>query len=104
MKENSYTRKPGFKSWARRYLSISFFAAVAVLSYLLFFTDNSVAASYEQTLRNDSIRAEIRAEKDSLHYYQRMNTLLTTDRGTLEQVVRERFHMQRPGEDVYLTD
>ena len=55
-------------------------------------------------MRNDSLRREIRMEQDSLEYYRRMNMLLSTDRGTMEQIVRERFHMQRRGEDVYIIE
>lgn len=100
----TYERKHGFRAWAKRYISFSFLASVAIIVYLMFFTDNSVASSYSQTMRNDSLRREIEIERDSLTYYQRMNTLLSTDRGTMEQIVRERFHMQRQGEDVYLID
>lgn len=99
-----YERKRGFKAWAKRYISFGFLASVAILAYLMFFTDNSAMTNYTQTLRNDSLRREIAMEKDSLEYYRRMNQLLSTDRGTMEQIVRERFHMQRQGEDVYLTE
>lgn len=100
----TYERKRGFLPWAKRYISFSFVASAAIVAYLLFFTDNSVASNYSQTMRNDSLRHEIEMERDSLHYYQNLNMLLSTDRGTMEKVVRERFHMQREGEDVYLTD
>lgn len=99
-----YERKHGFRAWAKRYISFSFVAAVGILVYLMFFTDNSVSVNYTQTMRNDSLRREIRIEQDSLDYYKRMNQLLSTDRGTMERIVRERFHMQRAGEDVYLAD
>lgn len=97
-----YQRTPGFLPWCRRYISFSFVATVGILVYLVFFTDNSVAASYVQERRNDSLRVEIAMEEDSLAYYNRLNHQLSTDPGTLEQIVRERYHMQRQGEDVYI--
>lgn len=97
-----YTRQKGAAAWLKRYVSFSLIAALAVLSYLTFFTDNSVSTSYAQTLRNDSIRREIAVEEDSLRYYRQLNLLLTTDRNTMEGIVRERFHMQRPDEEVFL--
>lgn len=99
-----YQRKKGFIPWCRRYISISFVATVAILAYLAFFTDNSVAASYVQEQRNDSLRTEIKMETDSLEYYNRLNLLLSTNKGTLEQIVRERYHMQLPQEDVYIVE
>lgn len=99
-----YERKHGLRAWLRRYISFGFVASVGILTYLMFFTDNNVATNYSQTMRNDSLRREIRMEQDSLEYYRRMNMLLSTDRGTMEQIVRERFHMQRRGEDVYIIE
>ncbi len=101
---SEYQRKKGLKAWARRYLSVGLLMTLAVLAYLMFFTENSVSANYIQTMRNDSIRNEIRLERDSLNYYRQLNRLLSTDRNTLEQIVREKFHMQRANEDVYLTE
>ncbi|MCM1483738.1 MAG: hypothetical protein NC043_05340 [Muribaculaceae bacterium] len=94
----------GFIPWCRRYISFSLVATVGILTYLLFFTDNSVAASYVQERKNDSLRVEIAMEEDSLAFYTRLNHQLSTDPGTMEQIVRERYHMQRPGEDVYIVE
>lgn len=99
-----YKRERGLKAWLKRYVSLSFVIAVAALAYLMFFTDNSVATSYAQEMKNDSIRREIKIESDSLEYYRLQNQLLSTDRNTMEQIVRERFHMQRHGEDVYIIE
>ncbi len=99
-----YQRVPGFLPWCKRYISFSLVATVGILTYLIFFTDNSVAASYVQERKNDSLRMEIAMEEDSLAYYNHLNHQLSTDLGTLEQIVRERYHMQRPGEDVYIVE
>lgn len=99
-----YQRKKGFIPWFKRYISFTFVASVAILVYLMFFTDNSVSINYAQSIRNDSLRREIKLETDSLNYYRLQNQLLTTDPATLEQVVREHFHMQRKGEDIFIIE
>ena len=52
----------------------------------------------------DELRAEIKENNDTMQYYLRLNHNLDTDPATLERIVRERYHMQRPNEDVYLVD
>ncbi len=99
-----YQRQKGFIPWVKRYISFTLVASVAILVYLMFFTDNSVSTNYAQSLRNDSLRREIKIETDSLNYYRLQNQLLTTDPATLEQVVREHFHMQRKGEDIFIIE
>lgn len=100
----NYQRKKGLVPWLKRYLSFTSVAVVAILAYLMFFTDNSVSTNYAQSLKNDSLRREIKIETDSLNYYRIQNQLLTTNREALEQVVREHFHMQRKGEDIFIIE
>ena len=37
-----------------------------------------------------------------MNYYRSLNQRLDTDPQTLERIVREQYHMQRPNEDVYV--
>ena len=37
-------------------------------------------------------------------YYLRLNRSLDTDPQSLERIVREKYHMQRPNEDVYIIE
>jgi len=77
---------------------------VAVLSFVLFFNDNSVMRTYEHEKEIERLQAEIRDNNDTLMYYQQLNDRLDTDKETMEKIVREQYHMQRPGEDVYIFD
>ena len=88
--------------WCRRYISTTLVIAVAVLSFVLFFNDNSVMRTYEHEREIERLQAEIRDNTDTLLYYRQLNDRLDTDRGTMERIVREQYHMQRPGEDVYV--
>lgn len=88
--------------WCNRYLSSTLVLAVAVLAFVLFFNDNSVMRTYEHEKEIERLQAEIRDNRDTLEYYQTLNDRLDTDRATMEKIVREQYHMQRPGEDVYI--
>lgn len=92
----------GFIAWCRRYISFSLIAIVGMLIYIMFFTDNSVPETYVYDREIERLRLEIQAANDTLQYYRSLNRNLTTDAGTMEMVVREQYHMQRPNEDVYV--
>lgn len=88
--------------WCRRYISIPLLIVVAFLIFILFFNEHSVMKSYEYDARIEFQRAEIRRLTDSLNFYHRQNMLLDADPQTMERVVRERHHMRRSNEDVYV--
>lgn len=37
-----------------------------------------------------------------MQYYRKLNAELSVNPEALERIVREQYHMQRPGEDVYV--
>ena len=77
---------------------------VGVLAYVMFFSDNSVVDNYRYQREIDRLKDEIADNIDTLKYYQKLNELLRTDPETMERIVREQYHMQRPNEDIFLTD
>lgn len=91
-----------FLHWCKRYLSLTAFLVLGLCVYVVFFNDNSVirANEYEEEIR--ALRAEIKDNRDTLEYYRNLNLRLQTDPVTMERIVREQYHMQRPGEDVYV--
>lgn len=91
-------------TWSRRYIRFSFVAMVGVLAYVLFFNDNSVMENYTYQKEIDRLRAEISANRDTLRYYEDLNRRLQTDPETMERIVREQYHMQRPNEDIYIVE
>lgn len=98
----STTRSARLWRWCRRYISPTLLGIVAVIVAVLFLNDNSVMRTYEYQQEIDRLRAQIRDSEDSMKYYHELNRRLETDRETMEKIVRENYHMQRPGEDVYL--
>lgn len=93
-----------FYKWCRRYMSFTFFAMAGVLAFVLFFNDNSVMSNYEHEREIERLRAEIQSNRDTLEYYQSLNERLDTDPETMERIVREQYHMQRPNEDIYIVE
>ncbi|MBO7381747.1 MAG: septum formation initiator family protein [Muribaculaceae bacterium] len=90
------------KAWCRRYLTVSLFAVIAFMVYILFFSDYSILSTFELENELTELRKEIKQSQDSLEHYRQLNKRLKTDVETMEKIVREDYHMQRPNEDVYL--
>lgn len=94
-----------FSRWARRYLmNLSLLVIVAVLAYILFFTDTSIQTTYVYERQAELLNREIRIEQDSLNYYRELNQRLASDPYTLEKTAREQYHMQRAHEDVFVVE
>lgn len=88
--------------WGRRYISFTLLIVVAYLAFLLFFNENSMMRSIDLDRTIDSLRTEIRVNKDSLEYYKALNNRLSTSPEEMERVAREQYNMNRPDEDVYV--
>lgn len=48
------------------------------------------------------LRKEIKENLDSADYYRTRRKALEEDGGDLEHIARERYHMQKPDEEVFL--
>lgn len=88
--------------WFRRYFSLITIGVIAVVIYMIFFSDTSVLDKIEYQRIIDSLRIEVRETRDSMLYYRQLNSRLSTDPEIMEQVVREQHNMKRPDEDVYI--
>ena len=96
--------KSGFIAWCRRYVSVTLLIVVGFVLIVLFFNENSILKSIEYNSRIIELRHEIKMNNDTLEYYRRLNHSLDTDPATMERIVREKYHMQRENEDVYIID
>jgi len=89
-----------FISWLRRYaVGICVLAGVV---YIIFFTKESMTQNEEYNHTIDSLQSSIKFYSDTLRYYDSLNRRLSVDPQTMERVVREEYHMLRPGEEVYI--
>lgn len=94
----------GFIKWCRRYVSLMFIGIVAFVLYVLFFNENSYGRLRELNAEIKRLKTEIKVNKDTMEHYMVLNQRLTTDCGEMERIVREQYHMQRKGEDVYIVE
>lgn len=92
----------GAARWCRRYIRPGFVATAALVVFVLFFNDNSILNTYEHEVEIEQLRTEIKQNRDTLLYYQALNRSLDTDPETMERIVREQYHMNKPGEDVFV--
>lgn len=88
--------------WFKRYFSLLSIGVIAVVIYMIFFSDTSVTRKIEYQRVIDSLRTEVEITRDSMLHYKELNSRLTTDREVMEQVVREQHNMKRPDEDVFV--
>ena len=89
--------------WGRRYITVPLLGVVCFAIYVCFLKeDDSVVTRMEYQNQINDLNAEIDANLDSLELYNRLNASLETDRDNIERVVRERYHMKRPNEDIYV--
>lgn len=91
-------------AWCRRYITFPLIVAVGYILFVLFFNENSYSRSAQLQNEIDRLRAEIKENTDTLNYYRSLNMSLDTDPATLERIVREKYHMQRVDEDVYIIE
>lgn len=85
----------------RSHLPLIVIGSIVVL--LLFFNDETSLAlnmKYEKEINRLSL--EIKECRDSAAYYRRQREAILSHSEDLEHLARERFHMQRPTEDVYI--
>lgn len=94
--------KSSFFAWCRRYISWLFVGLLAMYVYVLFFNDNSYGHLRELQSEIKRLEKEKQENEDTLQKYRALNNLLLSDRKELERVAREKYGMQRPGEDVYV--
>lgn len=91
-------------SWCKRYIRVSFVLMVLVLGYVMLFSDNSVMDNYKYQKEIDRLKDEIALNNDTLAYYQQQLNLLSTEPEAMERIVREKYHMQRVNEDIFITE
>lgn len=75
----------------------------SIVVLLLFFNDEtSLALNMEYDKEINRLTLEIKENKDSAAYYRNQRESILHDSEDLEHLARERFHMQRPSEDVFI--
>lgn len=89
--------------WLRRKSHLPLIIIGTLVVMILFFNDETSLAlnmKYEKEINRLSL--EINECKDSAAYYRQQRESIIHDSQDLEHLARERFHMQRPTEDVFI--
>ena len=87
--------------WCRRYVTVMSVIVVGFMVYSMFFNESSVK-SMEVNNQIERINNAIKQNEDTTAYYNQLLQRLSDDPETMERIVREHYHMQRPNEDVYV--
>lgn len=89
--------------WVRRrsHLPILVIGSLMVM-LLLFNDDTSISLNMEYERQINELVAEIAQCRDSAAFYRGQREAIIQGKGDLERMAREKFHMQRPSEDVYI--
>lgn len=93
-----------FFTWCKYYIRLPFLLGIGVILFITFFNENNVVRYYEYDNEIERLQCEIKDNEDSIAYYHDLNRRLSTDKATLERIVREQYHMQRTNEDVYIIE
>lgn len=89
--------------WVRRrsHLPIIVIGSLMVM-LLLFNDDTSISLNMEYERQINELKEEIAECRDSAAYYRRQRESIIHGSANLEHMAREKFHMQRPSEDVFI--
>ena len=91
--------------WKRRKGAIPFIVIATAIVLVLFLNEEtSVKTNMEYESRINDLKREIQHNHDSAEYYRQHRLAIENGEGDLEKLARERYHMQRPTEDVFVYD
>lgn len=89
--------------WLRRRSHLPLILIGSLVVLLLFFNDEtSLALNMKYEKEINRLQMDIKENRDSAAFYRAQRESLLHDSQDLEHLARERFHMQRPTEDVYI--
>lgn len=96
-------KKKGF--WQRRRGAIPFIViATVIIVVLILNEETSVKTNMEYEARINELKSEIRHNRDSAQYYRAHRLAIENGEDDLERLARERYHMQKQTEDVFVYD
>lgn len=89
--------------WRRRRGAIPFILIASVIVVVLFLNEEtSVKTNMEYEAQIERLKAQIEMNNDSAAYYRKHRLAIENGEGDLERLARERYHMQKPTEDIFI--
>lgn len=92
-----------FAWWFRRKSHLPMIIIGSVMVLVLFFNEEtSIRLNTQYQKEINALKLQIKENLDSAEYYRRHRMAIEGGTDDLEHLAREKYHMQRPSEDVYL--
>ncbi len=89
--------------WIRRRSHLPVIAIGSLMVMLLLVNDDtSLSQNMEYQRQINELTDAIAECRDSAAYYRQQRESIIRGTGSLEHLAREKFHMQRPSEDVFI--
>lgn len=89
--------------WLRRRSTLPFVIVGSVIVLVLFLNEEtSVKTNVEYEKRINMLKSEIKENQDSAAWYRQHRMAIEKGESDLEHLAREKYHMQRPTEDIYI--
>ena len=86
------------------FIKYAVFVTAVFLVYIIFISDDNLIRLVRSEVEYRRQLTRIEECRQDLKILDEKIKMLSTDRDTLEEVARERFHFAAPGDDVYLLD
>lgn len=98
---SGFLKKANF--WVRRKSNITLLVFGTFVVLILFFNEEtSISKSMEFERQINQLTSQIRECRDSAAYFRSQREAILHENADLEKIAREKFHMQRPTEDVFI--
>lgn len=89
--------------WIRRRSHLPVLLICTLMVVLLMFNDDtSISLNIEYQRQINELSDQIAECRDSAAFYRRQRESIVHGTSNLEHMAREKFHMQRPSEDVFI--
>lgn len=90
--------------WIPRWVNVPLLIFIGFVLVLIFAGENSFVRTTEYQKQINELKSQIKNLEDSASMYESKVKELSTDKETLEHLVREKYGMKRVNEEVYITD
>lgn len=81
-----------------------FLVTLFFLSWIFFFASNNLIAQYEENKELLEMKAKIKFLETEIKNMQTQYNALKTDPNAIEKLAREKYHMKKPNEDLFVFD
>ena len=87
----------------RRLGAVPFIIIASVIIVVLFLNEEtSIKTNMKLDSQINELKTQIKLNNDSAEYYRNRKLAVENGEEDLEQLARERYHMQKPTEDVFI--